>query len=135
MLYPVGIVGLALLALWIFCIFDVIGTDEGRCRNLPKTLWLLLVIFIPNIGGIAWLIMGRPEQTSFQPGSSAYRKAPPGFDPVRTNEQSPVDLESLSDVVREREELARLRVREEQLRRREQELREREEELRRREND
>lgn len=131
MLYPVGIVGLALLALWIFCIFDVIGTDESRCRNLPKGLWLLLVIFIPNIGGIAWLIMGRPENTSYQPGASAYRKAPAGFDPVRSNEQNPVDLDSLSDVVREREELARLRVREEQLRRREEELRRREEELRR----
>jgi len=77
-----GVVGLALLALWIFCVLDVIGTDDSQCRNLPKGLWLMLVIFLPDIGGIAWLIMGRPEHTTFQPGSSAYRRAPAGIDPT-----------------------------------------------------
>lgn len=127
-----GIVTLALLALWIFCIFDVIGTDESLCRNLPKGMWLILVFILPDIGGIAWLVMGRPQNVTWQPGSSAYRPAPRGVDGV-PGPAAPADLESLSDVVREREEMARMRVREEQLRRREEELRQREEELRRRE--
>lgn len=126
-----GIVGLALLAFWLYCLFDVIGTDESVCRNLPKTMWLLLVLFLPDIGGIAWMVMGRPQNTTWQPGSSAYRPAPRGLDAAPPAGRLPSD-ESLSDIVREREDLARMRVREEQLRRREEELRQREEELRRR---
>lgn len=129
-----GIAALALLALWLFCLFDVIGTDESLCRNLPKGMWILLVLFLPDVGGIAWLVMGRPQNTTWQPGSTAYRPAPRGVDAAPTS--GPLSgNESLSDIVREREELARMRMREEQLRRREEELRAREEELRRREED
>lgn len=53
-----GFAGLVFLALWLFCIIDVITTPEERCRNLPKMIWLLIVIFIPDIGSIAWLVAG-----------------------------------------------------------------------------
>jgi hypothetical protein len=53
--------GLALIAfaVWVFCIIDVITTPEGQCRNLPKLVWLLLVIILVDIGSIAWLVAGR----------------------------------------------------------------------------
>jgi hypothetical protein len=53
--------GLALLALavWIFCIIDVITTPEPQIRNLPKVVWLLIVIILSDIGSIAWLVAGR----------------------------------------------------------------------------
>ena len=53
--------GLALLglAVWIFCIIDVITSPEERCRNLPKVVWLLLVILLVDVGSIAWLVAGR----------------------------------------------------------------------------
>ena len=60
MLYMDSFVGLAMLALWIFCIVDVIMTPEGAARNLPKLLWLLLVVFLPDIGSIVWLVAGHP---------------------------------------------------------------------------
>ncbi|HET7487823.1 MAG TPA: PLD nuclease N-terminal domain-containing protein [Acidimicrobiales bacterium] len=125
-----GIFFVALLGLWLYCLFDVIGTDESLCRNLPKMVWLLLVLFLPDAGALAWLIMGRPRNTTWEPGSSVYRAAPRGVDAEPEHLLRPT--EGVSDVVSEREELARLRVREEQLRRREKELREREEEFRRR---
>jgi hypothetical protein len=56
-----GLLSLAILALWIFCLIDVITTDESRCRNLSKTVWLLLVVFLPAVGSLAWLIAGRPQ--------------------------------------------------------------------------
>jgi hypothetical protein len=56
-----GLLSLVVLALWIFCLIDVITTDESVCRNLPKTVWLLLVVFLPAIGSLAWLIAGRPQ--------------------------------------------------------------------------
>jgi hypothetical protein len=64
-----GVVGLALLVLWIFCILDVISTEEVLCRNLPKYVWLLIVIILPDVGSIAWLLLGRPVGAGFRLGS------------------------------------------------------------------
>lgn len=75
MLYADGVIGLVLLGLWLFAIFDVIATDSALCRNLPKGLWLILVIILPDVGSIAWLILGRPAQAGFRPGDPNYRPA------------------------------------------------------------
>jgi Phospholipase_D-nuclease N-terminal len=56
-----GGLGLLLLALWIFCIVDVITSNEWEVRNLPKMAWLLIVLLLPDIGSIIWLIAGRPQ--------------------------------------------------------------------------
>lgn len=69
-----GIVGLLLFALWLYCIIDVIATDGGMCRNLPKGVWLVLVIMLPDVGSIAWLLLGRPERAGWRPGDTTYRK-------------------------------------------------------------
>src|SRR5438477_11465010 len=53
-----GVVALVLLGLWIYCIFDVVTTDESFCRNLPKMVWLFIVFFVPDIGSIIWLVAG-----------------------------------------------------------------------------
>lgn len=52
--------------LWIYCLLDLITTDGVVVRNLPKTVWLLLVLFFPLIGSIAWLVAGRPQRNSSQ---------------------------------------------------------------------
>ncbi len=57
-----GLLGLLFLAFWIWAIFDVIATDADRCRNLPKLLWLVLVILLSTIGAAAWLVLGRPRK-------------------------------------------------------------------------
>ena len=61
----IGLVGVVLLGLWIYAIFDVISTPEGSARNLPRMMWLAIVIFLPDIGSIAWLLLGRPSTKSF----------------------------------------------------------------------
>jgi len=48
------------LALLVYCLIDCIQSDEGSVRNLPKTLWVLLIIFLPIVGSVAWLVVGRP---------------------------------------------------------------------------
>lgn len=60
--------GLIVFAVWLFAVFDVIATDDVLVRNLPKPLWLLLVIIVPLVGSIAWLVLGRPLYASWQPG-------------------------------------------------------------------
>jgi len=52
---------LLVVALWIFCLVDVIVSKEDECRNLPKLLWLLIVLMLPDIGSVLWLIVGRPR--------------------------------------------------------------------------
>jgi drug/metabolite transporter (DMT)-like permease len=48
-------------ALTIFSIIDCSRTEESRIRSLPKWAWLVMIIFVPGIGSIAWLVAGRPK--------------------------------------------------------------------------
>ncbi len=70
MLFGEGILALLILAFWIWAIFDCIATDGSLCRNLPKVVWLILVILLPTIGSLAWLLLGRPLRAGWQPGST-----------------------------------------------------------------
>jgi hypothetical protein len=54
------VVGLVVLALWVFCLIEVIGSDQGAVRQLPKLAWLVVVLLFPLAGSIAWLVVGRP---------------------------------------------------------------------------
>jgi hypothetical protein len=45
-------------------------------RNLPKGVWVLLVIVLFDIGAIAWLILGRPLNTGWVPGQPDHRPRP-----------------------------------------------------------
>jgi hypothetical protein len=61
MLVYEGVGLLLVVALWIFCLVDVIVSKEDECRNLPKLLWLLIVLMLPDVGSVLWLIAGRPK--------------------------------------------------------------------------
>lgn len=124
-----GFVPLVLLALWLYCIFDVIATDEGLIRNLPKGMWLVIVIFLPDVGSIAWLLLGRPLYAGWRPGDTTRRPpkrviGPEDRDdfPTRPRRADPPPLPSQREA-----ELAaweqELRSREERLRRQEEERR------------
>ena len=76
-----GFVPLVLLALWVYCILDVIATDDSLARNLPKGMWLLIVIFLPDIGSLAWLLLGRPLYAGWRPGDTNRRPAEAGRRP------------------------------------------------------
>jgi len=120
-----------ILGFWAYCIFDVIRTPEGTTENLPKMLWLIIVIFLSAIGGLAWLLLGRPRNTSFTLRANApYRTpdaAPPGLPtspPPNRDDHQRRREEALQRYHAERE--ADLQKKEEELRRREEELRKRE---------
>ncbi|MCW2756970.1 MAG: hypothetical protein JWO46_716 [Nocardioidaceae bacterium] len=106
--------GLVTLALWIFSLVDVIGTDEGRMRHLPKLWWLLIVLFFPFAGSVAWLVAGRP--TDARPRRSAYERAVPDYPEYdRPGRVAAVDQESddaFLRKVRERAEEQRRKHRE-----------------------
>ncbi|WP_084180931.1 PLD nuclease N-terminal domain-containing protein [Jatrophihabitans endophyticus] len=119
MLYADGLLGLILFGLWLFCVIDVITTDESSMRNLPKLPWVLIVVLLFDIGALAWLIAGRPWPAS-GPRSAPTRtsRAYPEYDrPGRHVPQNPDDDDAF---------LAQVRARAEEQRRQYQERRKRE---------
>ncbi|WP_149204634.1 PLDc N-terminal domain-containing protein [Actinotalea subterranea] len=55
------------LALLVFALIDCIQTDSILVRNLPKTMWVFLIILVPVVGPVAWLVAGRPERGATAP--------------------------------------------------------------------
>jgi len=123
-----GIAGLLMLFLWVFCILDCIATDQILIRNLPKTFWLIIVIFLPEIGSIAWLLLGRPQGAGF--GGGTQRHVPPVERQARQQRHqlpgAPVKGPDDSPEFMKNMEQRRLQQWEDELRKREEELRKRE---------
>lgn len=79
MLYFGGLFGVLMIGLTIFAVVDVITTDEGSVRNLPKMMWLLLVLLFPLVGSIAWLVAGRPVVGAGRARFAAYERGTSAF--------------------------------------------------------
>lgn len=84
MLFGGGVFGLLAFALWVYCILDVIATDDSVVQHLPKVGWLVIVIIVPIVGSVAWLVLGRPRTLSLRPGDTSYRAGsfPPPAEPT-----------------------------------------------------
>jgi hypothetical protein len=50
-----GIGGFILLALDIWALISVIGSDATTGR---KVIWVLVILFLPFLGFLAWLFLG-----------------------------------------------------------------------------
>lgn len=119
MLYGGGLASLIALCLVVYCAINVITTPEDQVRNLPKLLWLLLVLLFPVVGGVAWLVAGRPQAPPRALPYKGNTGIPPEYDrPGRATAHSPDDDEAFLRRLRERAQ--------EQRRQAEQERRERE---------
>lgn len=119
--------GLFFLAFWLFCLIDVLVTDEDRVRNLPKWAWFLIVLLLPDIGSLVWLILGHPWDTLSR-HRPVPRRGTPGFPeydrPGRHIAANPDDDEAFLRQLRERAEQQRQKAREERRVREELEARE-----------
>jgi hypothetical protein len=136
MLLDEGIVGLVLLLFWIWALLDVIGTDSAMCRNLPKGMWIIIVLILPDIGAIAWLLMGRPEKAHWRPGSTDYAAPRRPIGPEDSPRYSPTPIVTdrrSEELDKELERWERERGKDPELDKLQQELDQREAELRRRE--
>lgn len=63
-----ALAGLVVLVLWVYALLDVTRTDAALVRNLPKAVWVLLVLAVPLVGSLGWLIAGRPLYAGWSPG-------------------------------------------------------------------
>lgn len=109
------------LGLTIFCLIDCVQTPEAAIRNLPKWGWIVLILFFPLVGSIAWLVAGRPlragTQREYVTGYPEHQRQRPVLGP----DDDPEYLRQLGRIDDEHEQM--LRQWESDLRRREKELR------------
>jgi membrane protein implicated in regulation of membrane protease activity len=67
---------LGLVAVTVFTVFVTVfaaSADSRSVRALPKWAWVLICLFLPVLGGISYLIAGRPISSR---GSEPRRPAP-----------------------------------------------------------
>ncbi|GAA0987935.1 PLDc N-terminal domain-containing protein [Acrocarpospora macrocephala] len=102
-----GVIVLVLIGLWLYCVLDVITTEPDRIRNMPKVLWLLVVILLPTAGSLLWLIAGRPRLPR---GYTTYTGQ--NVPPREVRRLSPDDDEEFLRKLRERAEEQRRSARE-----------------------
>jgi hypothetical protein len=117
------------MALLVIALIDCLSTDEYAVRNLPKVVWVFLILLFSPIGAIAWFVAGRPQRAgvgragAWRPGRGFPERERPR--PVAPDD----DPEFLGRVARDRRED------EEMFKKWEADLKRREEELRRRDGD
>ena len=110
MLFADGALGLAVLALWVFALLDVITADEVRIRHLPKWGWFIVVLLLGElaIGPLLWLLAGRPVGPSRSLPDKENNPIPPEYDrPGRAVASSPDDDAAFLRSLRERAEQQR----------------------------
>lgn len=134
MLYVGGLVVLLFFGFWLSCTLDVLRARPAATRHLPKLAWLAVVLVVPVAGGLAWLLLGRPQGRRTVP-AGAYLRHPAGGAQPRPQQRVPVGPEDCAEFIaglrrrldQDAAHTARLRAWEEDLRRREKELRRRDE--------
>jgi hypothetical protein len=72
-----------LVAVAIFQIFTTVyaaSADRRQVRVLPKIVWVLLCLFIPIIGGLLYITIGRPIDGDSGQGAKRSRPVAPDDD-------------------------------------------------------
>ena len=72
-----GFLFFVFFVIWVWAMIDIIVSDGTRVRNLPKVVWLILVLFTAEIGVLAWVFLGRPAADRSESGAAASRDRPP----------------------------------------------------------
>ncbi|MDR3359455.1 MAG: PLDc N-terminal domain-containing protein [Bifidobacteriaceae bacterium] len=89
------------LALMIYAIVDCAADDDVERTSVPKILWILIILFLPIAGPIAWLAVakiGKPRRYPPAPGagpdwSGGYQRRPAPLAP----DDNPEYLRRLAD--------------------------------------
>ena len=73
-------------AVTLFTIFVTVfaaSADKNSVRVLPKIAWIALCLFVPVVGGLLYLVIGRPvsDETSRPTSSQTKRTVAPDDDP------------------------------------------------------
>lgn len=73
---PVIIVAL----LTIYCVVEVAQAPTYAVRRMPRWLWATAIICVPLVGGVCWLLLGRPNAESLGKRKRSGRSGAPDDD-------------------------------------------------------
>lgn len=118
---------LAQIVLAVCALISCLSAEEGEIRALPRIAWVLIILFFPLLGSIAWFVAGRETA-----GARPRPAWPMGNGFAERKPARPVAPDDDPEFLRSIEERSR-RQDSELFRRWEEDLRRREEDLRRRE--
>lgn len=106
------------IVLCLYCLVEAISSRDDEVRHLGKGWWILLILFFPFVGSIAWLVAGRPVRPPRRPARYERTAAEfPEYDrPGRFAAADPEADEAFLRKVRERAEEQRRRAREQKRR-------------------
>ncbi|MEV4808332.1 PLD nuclease N-terminal domain-containing protein [Micromonospora avicenniae] len=117
----------AQIILAVCALISCLSAEEGQIRALPRVAWVLIILFFPLVGSIAWFLAGREKVPG--PGAGGPTRWTPARERPRqlAPDDDPEFLKSIAERSRRDDQ--------ELFRRWEDDLRRREEDLRRRETD
>jgi hypothetical protein len=106
---PRVLLAVAVLAIFVYGLVDVIRTDRRLTRGISKPAWIVVMVFLPVIGAALWFIFGRPRGS--QPQENFRHPTAPDDDPeflraleIRRRNQAEADrLKKLKDQLDARE--------------------------------
>ncbi|MET8526336.1 PLD nuclease N-terminal domain-containing protein [Micromonospora sp. NPDC005172] len=116
---------LAQIVLAVCALISCLSAEEGQIRALPRIAWVLIILFFPLVGSIAWFVAGR------EPGTPARRPWPGGTGATERQSRRPLAPDDDPEFLRSVQDRAKQQD-EELFRRWEEDLRRREDDLRRR---
>ncbi|PZG22859.1 hypothetical protein C1I95_04505 [Micromonospora craterilacus] len=114
------------VVLAVCALISCLSAEEDDIRHLPRIAWVLIILFFPLVGSIAWFLAGRERKTA---GTWAT-----GPRPAERRPAQPVAPDDDPEFLRSIEERSR-KEDQELFRRWEEDLRKREDDLRKREGD
>lgn len=92
------------LVLSLFCLVQAITSRDDEIRNLPKVAWILLILFFPLVGSVAWLAAGQPSARRPRAHEREVPEFPEYDRPGRAAATSPEADDAFLRQVRERAE-------------------------------
>jgi len=94
--------GVVVVILTVYTLVDCALFDRNRVRGVPRWAWILMIIFLPVLGAVLWLLIGRGRRSAAGPaGGRVTRQMAPdddpdflrGLDKVKDQDQRIRDLE------------------------------------------
>jgi len=94
--------GVVVVILTVYAVVDCALFDRNRIRGVPRWAWILMIIFLPVLGAVLWLVIGRGRRSNTaNTGGRVTRSMAPdddpdflrGLDRVKDQDQRIRDLE------------------------------------------
>ncbi|BCJ58098.1 PLD nuclease N-terminal domain-containing protein, partial [Micromonospora endophytica] len=113
------------IVLAVCALISCLSAEEDDIRHLPRIAWVLIILFFPLVGSIAWFVAGRERKVAGTGGWAGNRQAPHRPTRPLAPDDDPEFLRGIEERSR-KEDQELFRRWEEDLRRREDDLRKRE---------